>query len=67
MVVVGLVVVANASVQGFCTTFGLPSNLIIASPGNYVPLDFLKYGAPVFVFYAVVSAAFTTLQFGLDF
>jgi len=53
------VIIANASVAGLMTSFGLSPSLIITAPGRYTAFDFMKFGTPLFILYALLSAVVT--------
>ena len=63
--VVAATVVANACVSGFLTQFGLPTSMIVMGPGNYSAKDFVLFGFPVFVVFALSSSVFTCVAYGL--
>ena len=53
------VTITCASVGAFLTPYGLTPSLIIHTPGRYRPIDFLLFGWPLFVGYAVLSSIAT--------
>jgi di/tricarboxylate transporter len=63
-IVPGAVIIANAAMGGFLTPYGLSPSLIIAGPGQYRAVHFLKFGTPLLILYSVLSAAATSLVYG---
>jgi di/tricarboxylate transporter len=57
------VTIANAAMGGFMTPYGSGPSLIIAGPGNYLPKDYIMYGAPLTVLYTLLSAGFTSFVY----
>jgi hypothetical protein len=55
-----VVIIANAALSGFMTPFGLSASLLVAGPGRYTTLHFLKFGSPLAMFYALLSALITS-------
>ncbi len=52
--VYGALVVVFAASQSFLSPIGYQTNLMVYSPGNYRFLDFLRFGWPLSLLYAVV-------------
>lgn len=51
--------VVFAASQSFLSPIGYQANLMVYSPGNYRLLDFLSFGWPLSVLYAVIIALVT--------
>lgn len=49
------ITVMMAASTSFITPFGYQTNLMVLSAGNYRPLDYLRFGAPLVILSAVVT------------
>lgn len=48
------------------TPYGFATNLMVMGPGGYRPLDFIKFGLPLNVLYAVILPIITAVVYGMD-
>lgn len=58
------ITVMVAASTSFITPFGYQTNLMVLSPGNYKPLDYLRFGAPLVVLSGLVTVVMVTAWLG---
>lgn len=58
------ITVMVAASTSFITPFGYQTNLMVLSPGNYKPLDYLRFGAPLVVLSGLVTVVMVTVWVG---
>jgi di/tricarboxylate transporter len=61
----GAIIIANAALSGLLTPYGTTVTLVIAGTGQYTPLDFVKLGLPVTIWFAITSTVATAAVYNI--